>query len=59
MATKKPETKPSTNLNQFLDEVRQKALQIYLERQRNNAKGDELSDWLKAEAMVKKEHGIR
>ncbi|MBI4976724.1 MAG: hypothetical protein HZC28_04540 [Spirochaetes bacterium] len=60
MATKKKETQKAAtaDLTQFLDEIKLKAQDIYLERQRKSLPGDALSDWLKAEAVVKKAHSM-
>lgn len=46
-AGKKPE------LNAFLDEVKKRAYAIYQERTKTKTKGDQLSDWLKAEKEIK------
>jgi hypothetical protein len=58
--TKKPAANPispSINLQDFMDEIRVRANEIYLKR--GNAPGDELSDWLQAERDIKKKHGIK
>jgi len=39
-------------------EIRAAAQKVYEERQRRHLDGDELSDWLKAEADVKKRHKL-
>lgn len=51
---KKEHPQPPTDLSHFLEEVRRKAHEIYLARHRENAPGDDISDWLKAEEIVKK-----
>jgi len=44
---KKPE------LEKFLEEIRKRAYEIYQERIKTKAPGDQLSDWLKAEKEIK------
>lgn len=56
---KEPQKNLTTDLNLFLGEIKQKAQEIYIERQRKNLPGDEVADWLKAEAIVKKAHNIK
>jgi hypothetical protein len=46
------------NLNDFLDEIKLRAFEIYNKRMRNNEAGDELHDWLKAEAEIKVKYNI-
>jgi hypothetical protein len=65
MATKKTtgaeKTKApkSPDLTSFLHEIKEKAYEIFLKRQMANAPGDELSDWLNAEAEIKKKYKIK
>lgn len=61
MSAKKTETsysKSDLDLSKYLVEIRQKAFDIYLERQKNNIQGDELTDWLQAEEIIKKKYKI-
>jgi len=51
-------TKSDVNLNQFLDEIKSTAYEIYQERINKNASGDEMQDWLKAETKIKKKYNI-
>jgi len=46
----------SRDLSNFLLEIKSKAYDIFLERQRTNKPGDEMSDWLKAEVEIKKKY---
>jgi hypothetical protein len=53
-ATKRATThtkRPS--LNTFLEQVKMCAFDLYNERVKANRPGDELQDWLKAEALIK------
>ncbi len=52
--TKKPAARPE--FNNFLDEIKKRAHEIYLERQKNGIGGDEISDWLQAEEEVKNKY---
>ncbi len=67
MAEKKPEGKPRTprakkpalTLDQLRREIAERAHEIFQERISGRRRGgDELSDWLSAEAEVKKRHGV-
>ncbi|MBN2546477.1 MAG: hypothetical protein JXB50_11820 [Spirochaetes bacterium] len=60
MSAKKTATavKSNVNLNQFLDEVKSIAYDIYQERLKKNTPGDEMQDWLKAETIIKKKHSL-
>lgn len=61
MLLKKKEQKSlsSSDLNQFLADTVAKAHELYLDRQKNNTPGDDVSDWLKAEEIIKKEKNIK
>jgi hypothetical protein len=48
---------PKVNLQDFMEEIRARANEIYLKR--GNAPGDELSDWLEAEKDIKKKYKIK
>jgi len=48
---------PKVNLQQFLDEVKKRAYEIFLER--GSAHGNDLADWIKAESEIKKQYGIK
>ena len=63
MAKKKTEAaavseSKKSDLQEFLHEIEVKAFDIYLNRVQNNLPGNELSDWLEAEAVIKAKHGI-
>jgi len=60
MSAKRAEyaTKTDVNLNKFLDEIKSTAYDIYQERMKNHASGDEMQDWLKAEIKIKKKYNI-
>lgn len=59
MAKKKPDTpKSEPDLTKFLHEIEFRAFELYLERLRNNREGTPLSDWLEAEAEIKRTYGI-
>ena len=54
-AAKKSEGAPAKlELKDFLAEVQHRAYEIYLKREKDNKPGDEVSDWLQAEADVRK-----
>ncbi len=60
-AKKAPAKKASATapaLEDFLREVESKAYELFLERTRTAAPGDSLTDWLQAEELVKKAHGL-
>ena len=61
-AAKKPspakKAAPRPTLEKLQAEIKAKAHQVYLERASRGEPGDELSDWLRAEAMVKKVYGL-
>jgi len=48
---------PQVNLHQFLDEVKKRAYEIFLER--GSAHGNDLNDWIKAESEIKQRYGIK
>ncbi len=57
-ATKKTKnTLPAPNLEDFIDEIRARANEIYIERA--GGPGDDLSDWLQAEKEIKKKYKIQ
>ena len=58
MAVKKEKIK-TPELNEFLEEIKQKAYENFLKRQQNNLQGDHLEDWLNAEKVIKKKCGIK
>lgn len=62
MAKKKKESKeaekPTITVEQLNEEIRKKANEIYLKRIKEKKQGDELSDWLEAEKIVKAKYGI-
>ena len=55
---KKPVKKaPQINLQDFLEEVRKGAYELFLRR--GSTHGNDLEDWLKAEKKVKQKYGIK
>jgi hypothetical protein len=56
MAQKKADKKSEIALVE--EEIRTIAGTIYTERKAKGLAGDELSDWLKAEAMIKAKHKL-
>jgi hypothetical protein len=48
---------PQVNLQQYLDEVKKRAYEIFLERGAGH--GNDLGDWTKAEAEIKARYGIK
>ena len=56
-APKKPAGK-KVDLGEFLEEIRVRAHEIFEQRTRDGISGDDLSDWLQAEAEIKKRHKI-
>ena len=56
---KKPSPKghPDLKLEDFIEEIRARAAEIY--KHRGNAPGDALSDWLQAEQEVKNKYGMK
>ena len=53
---KKQAERPS--LEQLQEEIKAKAHEVFLKRCAKNEGGDELSDWLKAEAEIKKKYRL-
>ena len=49
-------TRPT--LNQLQEEIRAKAHEIYLQRISSGEPGDDLSDWLRAEAEIKQKYNL-
>ena len=58
MAVKKTKIK-TPELDEFLEEIKQKAYENFLKRQQNNLQGDHLEDWLSAEKEIKKKYSIK
>ncbi|MBI4978092.1 MAG: hypothetical protein HZC28_11450 [Spirochaetes bacterium] len=56
---KDPQADRPTDISQLLHEIKQKALETYLEQRKNNMPGDAVSAWLQAEEMVKKAHHFK
>jgi hypothetical protein len=56
-APKPPKNLPQINLQQFLEEVKKRAYEIFLERGAGH--GNDLGDWIKAEAEIKQRYGIK
>jgi hypothetical protein len=56
MATAKTTKDKKEKPDDLQNKVRETAQKIFLERTSKNEKGDELSDWLTAEKMVKEKH---
>lgn len=54
--TTKSNKKP--DLSKYIDEIKDMAFEIFLERQRMNKSGSELSDWLEAEERVIKKYKL-
>jgi hypothetical protein len=55
---KKPKINlPAPSLEDFMDEIRARANEIYIERA--GGPGDDLSDWLQAEKEIKKKYKIK
>lgn len=50
--------KSKPELNQFLNEIEKRAYEIYLERMSSNKPGDDISDWLQAEAEIKAKYNL-
>lgn len=50
--------KKQPELKDFLDEIKQKAFDVYQERVKNHQAGDHLEDWLNAEKAVKQKYGL-
>ena len=49
--------KPQINLQDYLEEVRKGAYDLFL--QRGSTHGNDLEDWLKAEKKIKQKYGIK
>ncbi len=62
MAKRKKEIKETDKkaitVNQLTEEIRKKANEIYLKRVKANKPGDELSDWLEAEKIIKEKYDL-
>lgn len=52
----KKATKP--DLKEFLEEVQQKAYELYQERLRSGIAGDEMADWFEAEKAIKEKYKL-
>lgn len=48
---------PQINLQDFLEEVRKGAYELFLRR--GSTHGNDLEDWLKAEKKIKQKYGIK
>ncbi len=63
MAKRKKEIKETEKkaitVAQLTEEIRKKANEIYLKRVKENKPGDELSDWLEAEKIIKEKYGLK
>ena len=46
------------NPEELFQEIREVAFQIYEARTENGAEGDEVTDWLDAEAQVRAKYGL-
>ncbi len=62
--TEKTDAAPKTaakkvDLSNFLEEIKAKAYDIFEERDRNGQPGNEMSDWLAAEAEIKRKYNIK
>jgi hypothetical protein len=57
VAGKTAKKKPQINLQDFLEEVRKGAYDLFL--QRGSTHGNDLEDWLKAEKKIKRKYGIK
>jgi len=59
VVARRPKKKATSQieLQNFLDEVRKRAYEIFL--QRGAAYGNDLDDWLKAEKEIKQKYGIK
>jgi hypothetical protein len=58
MAKQKKTETPKPSLENFQEEIRKRAEEIYRERIAKNKPGDSLSDWLMAENEIKRKYGI-
>ncbi|MBN1882291.1 MAG: DUF2934 domain-containing protein [Deltaproteobacteria bacterium] len=57
-ATPKKPARKKVDLGEFLEEIRARAHEIFEQRTRDGISGDDLSDWLQAEAEIKKKYKI-
>ena len=46
------------DLKEFLEEVQQKAYELYQDRLRSGVAGDEIADWFEAEKAIKEKYGL-
>jgi len=46
------------DLKEFLEEVQQKAYELYQDRLRSGVAGDEISDWFEAEKAIKEKYHL-
>jgi uncharacterized membrane-anchored protein len=46
------------DLKEFLEEVRQKAYELYQDRLRSGIAGDEIADWFEAEKTIKEKYKL-
>jgi hypothetical protein len=57
--TVQKEVKQVISPEQLTNEIRSVAHEIYLKRMKENKPGNDLSDWLEAEKIVKSKYGIK
>jgi hypothetical protein len=55
---KKPSSEQRPSAAELKEEIQATAQKIYETRQAHHVDGDEVSDWLEAEAQVKKRHKL-
>jgi hypothetical protein len=55
--TPKKKSGPS-DISEVLDEIREKAFEIFNHRQANNIPGDELNDWIQAEKLIREKYKL-
>ena len=58
MPQKKTTKADAPTLEELQNEIKAMAETVYAERQAKNQSGDELSDWLKAEAKIKAKYKL-
>ena len=46
-------------LEDYIDKVKAKAFELFLDRERNGRAGDEISDWVQAEKEIKAKYNIK
>lgn len=50
---------PAPRLEDLINEIKARAFDLYLDRQRKGVAGNEINDWNQAEKDIKKKYGIR